>query len=221
MKLTCDWVNIHTHKAGNGIYILDRSYGNGVPDGEDGLYSLGIHPMYMDGDIDRQLESIDRAAAGGQIVAVGEAGLDRNSTVGLERQKEIFGLQAGIAGRYRLPVIVHCVRAYPELINLYKDCRPKQAWIIHGFNNNRQILDELIRYGFCISVGKNVLNNSSNIFNLLKLIPLEQLFLETDDADVKIETIYGTVSEEIGVTSVFLQKQVFNNFERVFGISDR
>lgn len=221
MKLTCDWVNIHTHKAGAGIYILDRSYGNGVTDGEKGLFSLGIHPMYMDGDIARQLETIDRVAAKGQIVAVGEAGLDRNSTVGLERQKEVFRCQAEIAGHYGLPIIVHCVRAYPELINLYKDCRPKQAWIIHGFNSNGQILNELLRYGLCVSVGRNVLNGNSNIFNLLKSIPLRQLFLETDDADVKIETIYDTVSEEIGVNPVELQRQVFNNFERMFSVDDK
>lgn len=219
MELTCDWINIHTHKAGNGIYILDKSAGNGGLDDYHGLCSLGIHPMYMDIDIDSRLKFITLAAAKRQIVAIGEAGLDRNASVGLELQKEVFKRQVEIAEHYQMPVIIHCVRAYPELITLYKISRPKQAWIIHGFNNNGQILAELLRHGLYVSIGKNVLNDNSNLFGLLKSIPLDQLFLETDDADVRIETIYDTVSREINITPEKLKKQVCINFEQVFNIA--
>ena len=89
--------------------------------------------MYIDDRVEERLQKIELAAAEGKIVAVGEAGVDRNALAPVEVQLKLFERQAEIAGRYGLPLIVHGVRAIPELITAYKKCRSHQKWIMHGF----------------------------------------------------------------------------------------
>lgn len=212
------WINIHTHKPGRGLNVVDPCLG-GIVEPGDGVvfYSMGIHPMYIDESAGQRLKEIAQAAKEGEIVAVGEAGLDRNSPVALEVQTEWFERQAEIASRYELPLIIHGVRAIPEIITMYKKQAPSCKWIMHGFNNRREILQEVLRHGLFISAGWHVMNDESNIYCLLPEIPTEQLFIETDNSDFTIEEIYRKVAERRKVSVEQLQRQIRLNFERVFG----
>lgn len=214
-----DWINIHTHKPGQGINIVDPCLGGIVTPG-NGLvyYSMGIHPVYINEDTLRQMEEIERAAAEKRIVAVGEAGMDRNAPVGMEEQMEWFERQAKVAEHYGLPLIIHGVRAIPELISVYKRCASHEGWIMHGFNNRREILQDLLRHGFYISAGRHVMNEESNIYRLLPEIPVERLFIETDNSDFRIEEIYTRVAERRGESVEELQQSVRMNFEKLFRI---
>lgn len=212
-------INIHTHKAGQGISIVDASLGEPEASGRNDIYfSMGIHPMYINAEVERGLAEIEDYAARKEIVAVGEAGLDRNSGVMMERQAELFGRQIGISEKYGLPMIVHCVRSFPELISLHKKYSPRQAWIIHGFNNRMEVLRELLRHGFYISAGKQVMNRQSNIYQFLPQIPLQQLFMETDDSDLDIGAVYAKVTERLGVTECELRERIYDNFVRLFKV---
>ena len=154
MLVPQDWINAHAHRPGEGVNIVDPCLGNVIMPGQGAVYfSLGIHPMYIDDRVEERLQKIELAAAEGKIVAVGEAGVDRNALAPVEVQLKLFERQAEIAGQYGLPLIVHGVRAIPELITAYKKCRSHQKWIMHGFNNRREILMDLLRHGFYISAG--------------------------------------------------------------------
>ncbi len=48
-------------------------------------------------------------------------------------------------------------------------------------------------------------------------IPLERLFLETDDSDITIEQIYTTASAALGIPQEQLKEQIYHNYIRVFG----
>lgn len=211
------WINIHTHKPGKGINIVDPCLGDvRLPEDGEVYYSLGIHPLYIGNGTELQLEKIERAAAEKRIVAVGEAGLDRNSPATMEVQQEWFERQAEIAGRYNLPLIIHGVRAIPELITSYKKCRSPQKWIIHGFNNRREVLADLLRHGFYISAGRQVMNEDSQLYQLLPEIPDDRLFIETDNSDFTIAGIYHKIAERRQVSQERLLEVVRENFERVF-----
>ena len=211
------WINIHTHKPGQGINIVDPCLGEvQIPVNGIVYYSLGIHPMYIDEQVDLRLEQIEQAAVEKRIVAIGEAGLDRNSPAAMELQQELFEKQAELAARYDLPLIIHGVRAIPELIATYKKCHSRQKWIIHGFNNRVEILQDLLRHGFYISAGRYCMNEDSHIWKLLPEIPADRLFIETDNSDYSIEDVYRKVAERRGVTVEVLQEEVKLNFERLF-----
>ena len=67
-----DWINIHTHRPGEGVNIVDPCLGNVIMPGQGAVYfSLGIHPMYIDDMVEERLQKIELAAAEGKIVAVG------------------------------------------------------------------------------------------------------------------------------------------------------
>lgn len=211
-----DWINIHTHRPGRGLNIVDTCLGEvAVPEEEMVLYSLGIHPMHIDDTAEKQLREIERAVAEGKIVAVGESGLDRNAVTPMEVQLDLFERQAEIAGRYHLPLIIHGVRAVPEIIGVHNRCG-SGGWIMHGFNNRREVLEELLRHGFYISAGRHVMNGESQVYRLLPEIPDDRLFIETDNSDFTIEEIYRVVAERRGMTMGALQQTVRNNFERLF-----
>ena len=107
-----DWINVHTHKPGQGISVVDSCPRTTVFPGNGRIYySLGIHPLHADVDTETRLEAVRKAALEKKIVAVGEAGLDRNAPVAMEMQMALFQRQAEIASAFDLPLIVHGVRA--------------------------------------------------------------------------------------------------------------
>lgn len=213
------FINIHTHKPRKGINVVDPCLGDiQIPSDGRVYYSMGIHPVFIDGDTGLKLERIEQAARDKRIIAVGEAGLDRNSAVGMDMQQMWFERQVVIAARYGLPLIIHAVRAVPELIATYKKCAPCGGWIMHGFNNRREILDELLRHGFYISAGRHVFNEESNIFRLLPEIPADRLFIETDNSEYTIDEIYRKVAERRGESIEEMIANIALNFKRLFGI---
>lgn len=214
-----DWINIHTHKPGSGINIADPCLGPvQIPDKGIVYYSMGIHPMYIGEDTKQRFADIEQAAADKRIVAIGEAGLDRNAQTPMEVQVEWFRLQAGVALRYALPLIIHVVRAIPELISVYNSIPEHNGWIIHGFNNRREILQDLLRHGFYISVGRHTMSEESNVYRLLPEIPSDRLFIETDNSDFRIEEIYVRVAERRNISVEDLQAIVRTNFDRLFKV---
>lgn len=212
-----NWIDIHTHCPGKGVAVADPCTG-ALPAAAEGrvFYSRGIHPLFIDDGVEGALEQVEREAAAGEIVAVGEAGLDRNGEAPLEVQTGIFERQVGIAARYGLPLVVHVVRAVPELIALRKKYPAFGKWIVHGFNSRREILHDLLRHGFYISVGAKALVEGTNVCRLLPEIPDDRLFLETDEGDVPIEEVYAAVALRRQVPVEELQRMVAVNFERLF-----
>ena len=58
MLMPQDWINVHTHRPGEGVNIVDPCLGNVIMPGQGAVYfSLGIHPMYID---DRVAERLQR-----------------------------------------------------------------------------------------------------------------------------------------------------------------
>lgn len=206
------YVDVHTHSRGEGISVLDISGGRGEARG--GLCSMGIHPLSA-GD-GRQLGRIREAAERGEIAAVGEAGLDRNAEIPVGAQLGWFEEEVRIAEECGLPLIIHCVRAYPELLSVHKRLRPRAPWIIHGYDNNGEILARLLACGFYISAGKRLFVPRSNIRGLLPRIPAERLFLETDDSDMPVGAVYREAAEVLGISPEELAGRVYGNFRRVF-----
>lgn len=214
-----DWINIHTHRPGKGINVVDPCLG-GIQMPPEGIvyFSEGIHPMFIGEDARKRLAEIEKAAAEGRIVAVGEAGLDRNSSAAMGVQQEWFERQAQVAARYGLPLIIHGVRAMPELIAAYKRCTSPDKWIMHGFNNRVEILHDLLKHGFYISAGRHVMNGESHIYRLLPEIPADRLFIETDNSEFGIEDIYRKVAERRGESAGDLKQCVSDNFKRLFPV---
>jgi TatD DNase family protein len=181
------------------------------------FYSVGWHPWYLKRENrDAYLETISEGGSRPEILCIGECGLDRLSEVSFEYQIEVFKQQVLIAERVQKPLLLHCVRSANEMIKLKKEMKPKMPWVIHGFNSNVDTGRELIRHGFYISIGIDLMKDISNAFNFLPEIPVERLFFETGDLDIHVEKIYQKAASKLNMELLALRKQIALNFNKVF-----
>ncbi|NDV79251.1 TatD family hydrolase [Dysgonomonas sp. 511] len=161
-------------------------------------YSCGIHPWYS-GNAEEKLAQLTSILTQKKVVAVGEAGLDKLKGGDMQMQTDIFRKQIDLSIRFDKPMIIHCVKAWDELIALHKAYKSHTPWILHGYRGNAEQARQLVQFGFKFSVGEK--------FNAdaVRHIPSDSLFCETDNSKVSICNIYSSVSDVLGVdVSVFV-----------------
>ncbi|HEY1056222.1 MAG TPA: TatD family hydrolase, partial [Emticicia sp.] len=177
-----------------------------------------IHPWYINENSAKlQLKKLAGIASDPAIKFIGECGLDRLKGAPLPLQEEIFIKQIRIAEEVKKPVIIHCVKCYNELISIKKIVRPRIPFIVHGFNTKIEIARQLLDKGFYLSLGGALLHEESNALKVLQEIPLEKLFLETDDKDISIVDIYQKAAEVKNLSLVVMEKILFDNYLGLVG----
>lgn len=213
------FIDIHTHNNNSDLSIVNlflQEINSSLP--KEKLISSGIHPWHISEiNLQNEIEKLFLLAESGEICAIGEIGLDLLTKSSLPEQKKIFEQQLEIAEKFQLPVIIHCVKAFNEIVSIRKKRSNQTSWIIHGFNNNLQIAKELIKHKCFISFGAALLKNNSNASNIIKEIPLQNVFLETDESENKIEEIYNKAAELLNIEVKELQQKIRENFTRCFG----
>ncbi len=70
--------------------------------------------------------------------------------------------------------------------------------------------------GFIFRLGQPCSVPISNACKVLKQMPSEQLFLETDDRAISISTIFAAASSQLNVSMDDLKQQCYRNFEAIF-----
>lgn len=108
---------------------------------------------------------------------VGEAGLDRFRDKEAEPQNAVFRKQLELAKKYNRPLLIHAVRAQGWLDEYWKLLPDK--FVFHSFNGRRELLDKILKAGGYVSLSPSVLRNPHKE-EIVPLIPLERLLLETD-----------------------------------------
>lgn len=212
-------INLHTHRIKNDgeIQILNLFAQDLSHTKPDFLFSAGLHPWHIEKvNPEECFEAIERASDLENMLAVGECGLDRSISTDFSLQEHCFKKQIQIAVNKNKPLIIHCVRAYSDLQKLKKKIQSDLPWIIHGYQGNMETTKSLIRQGFYFSVGESLLKNESKQ-TVLQSIPIELLFLETDDKDVSIREIYRLAMLRINMDEQMLTEVIFNNFRNLFG----
>jgi TatD DNase family protein len=210
------FINTHTHTQ---VYDAKIELVNQDIDSVDkaNYYSYGLHPWYLDKETYHdQLNKLEIMAYEKRCLAIGECGLDKLSKIDFDFQEEAFIEQIKIANKINKPLIIHCVKAFNELINCLNLNDNKVPVIIHGFNNNENIARVMVNEGFYFSFGKALLGYESNAAKAIKNVGRKNFFLETDDADISIKYIYKKASELLGIDEEIIKQQIQSNFETVF-----
>jgi len=179
-----NYFNLHTHKPNEKYGIINHQ-----PElifNDDKKYSTGIHPWDYSGNWKVDLLQVQELAKLSNIVAIGETGFDPKSPVSIEVQKDIFNEHIEISEETKKPIIIHCVKYFNELIQIKKEVKPKQAWIIHGFRAKISIAVNLIKHGFYFSLNESLLKDPDKVKGLFLTIGLRHLFFETDDLNTGI-----------------------------------
>jgi TatD DNase family protein len=214
-------IDFHTHQvntASTDIQVLNLlqplpiSLPQVISAGEV-VFSVGLHPWYLD-DSTLAAEKLKMEALANEqnVLFMGECGLDRLCNTPFKLQEEAFIWQISLAEKLQKPMVIHCVKAYSELIAIKKKVKPTVPMIVHGFNANEQICKQLIQHGFYLSFGAALLNEKSNAYRLLSIIPKKYLFLETDDKNCTISSIFARASHLLAISVEDLQEIILQNF---------
>ena len=214
--LKTDFIDIHTHteeSRENLLQIVNLNLDQPCP--EQGYYSYGIHPWKLD-SVDFQLEEafslLEERLQSPNVLALGEAGLDKMHKDSYEQQIAVFERQIDLSEALQKPMILHDVKSHNEILASRKKHKARQPWILHGFNGTEQDIRQLTGQGLYLSVGASLLHPERKIYNSFKHIDLEKLFLETDMAEVGIETIYEAAAKILDIDIAVLKRRLFANF---------
>ena len=216
------FLNLHTHKSSNDDSVLDivNIYPNEFPAGVK-YYSTGIHPWHIQIDkIDEELAIIESMLVEHNCLALGECGLDKRVETPMELQAEVFEKQLLIAQRHQMPIILHCVAAFGEVIEMKKRLKISIPIIVHGFSKNEQTAKQLLDNGFYLSFGKYLLRNPE-LESVFKMVPDDRFFLETDTIEESIGEVYALASKYRNISLEALQQLINKNFIFVFNRSGK
>jgi len=173
LKNITEFSDIHSHAGHSENCVVSLSLPEKVP--AEGYFSVGIHPWDTERVTKSDIENIRRLAGAENVVAIGECGLDALRGAPLPLQEEIFISQIAISEELGKPMIIHAVRTLQRLIELRRELKPGQRWIIHGFRGKPQLAASLLRAGFDLSYGKKYNPES------FAATPAERLFRESDE----------------------------------------
>ena len=188
------YVDIHTHRpAGRGIE----------------LRTAGVHPWEAGHRAVETLLPLDPA-----VQAIGETGLDFACDVPREVQFEAFRAQLELARQFGLPVVLHCVRAFNEVMRELRAVPPRAA-IFHGFIGSSQQAQQAVTEVFCLSFGVRSFRSPRSV-EAMRAIPIAHLFLETDDDPQPIEEVYAEAATLLGIAEARLREAILQNYNRLF-----
>lgn len=184
------------------------------------ICSLGLHPWFVDASWEDAWQHLEVLASLEKVVAIGECGLDRHIDLPVAVQTMIFQKQIELAETIRKPLVIHCVRAFAELIALKKSSKSSIPWIIHGFHKKIEVLQQLLKHDFYFSFGAAILSDRSPVIQAIANIPDGKFLLETDDReDISIEQIYDRAATLRQVSLETLQSQLLETYHQLTRLS--
>jgi TatD DNase family protein len=156
-----------------------------IAENHEWIYAAaGIHPHEASKAQDPHFDLVQRLAQKSKFLAVGEIGLDYYYDHSpREVQKKVLVRQLDLAREVKLPIIVHCRDAWPDLREIIRT-----HWrdgglggILHCFSGTRGDAFELIDWRFLVSFAGNLtFKKADDLRAVASEIPLDRLLTETD-----------------------------------------
>ena len=213
------YFNLHTHhKPTQNSRVVRNAYHFLAPHVITSLgYDVccGIHPMHA-GRADASLAHLEKLLMCNRVIALGECGLDLRYD-NIREQKWAMQQQLELSSKYKLPVIIHCVKMHEPLLQMIK--MHDQPIVLHGYLARADVTNKYMsNRSVYFSFGKSIFssNNHELIKKTVGMAGLDKIFLETDNSHYAISEVYATFAAIINIGENELQNQVQRNFETVF-----
>ncbi len=214
-------IDIHTHNSlessrNKRIYNLDFP-AEFLP---FGLSSIGLHPYKAPLFSDELISQIRTHLVSRSFSAIGECGLDASIDVDFGLQCKVFEAHIALSEEFSLPLIIHSVKANAEILKFKKLHQPKQAWIIHQFSGSEhEALNFLKESNIYLSFGKLLYQSSARVNQYFAKLPLDRIFLETDNSNLRIEDVYKEAAKRLNLPISDLEIRLEQNFKKAFNQS--
>ena len=199
------------------------------------LAAVALHPNEAPvvEDLEADLLKIEKLATHPRVRAIGETGLDffRTEPALQERQKYSFRRHIELAKKVNKALVIHDRDAHRAVLDLLIEERAPEKTIFHCYSGDAEMARECIENGYILSfAGTLTFKNAPALREAVKLVPVDQLLVETDspflapmphrgslNTPAQIPTILRFMAEERGDDVDELADAISNNCERLFG----
>ena len=199
------------------------------------LAAVALHPNEAPvvEDLEADLSRIEKLSTHPRVRAIGETGLDffRTEPALQERQKYSFRRHIELAKKVNKALVIHDRDAHRAVLDLLIEEGAPEKTIFHCYSGDAEMARECIENGYILSfAGTLTFKNAPALREAVKLVPIDQLLVETDspflapmphrgslNTPAQIPTILRFMAEERGDDVDELSHAISNNCERLFG----
>lgn len=221
-------VDIHTHQPLRELSFGEKpkeisiychaNYREEIPH-YDGPLCLGLHPWFLPENEEEEsqaFEFLTKQIKENKVFALGECGLDRLKGPMIEIQERYLKKQLELAHDLNMPIVIlHCVRAYPEIQKVLKESAYNDQVIFHDYGANEQITQQLLTNpNVFFSLGR-ALERDSFCKNTIPLLPRDRIFLETDDDSLTIDQRYQQLAKILDLSVEQIETELSENYNKI------
>ena len=141
--------------------------------------AIGIHPEYVNGYTQEDLNFVEEHLNDDKVIAIGEIGLDYHyGKEDKDKQIELFEYQLALAEKYNKPVIVHSRDATQDTIECMK--KYKVRGVMHSFSGSYETAQIYLKMGLLLGINGVITFKNCNLKDVYDKIDLSNIVLETD-----------------------------------------
>lgn len=214
--------NLELSKKHEFIYTISGISPNDIPE--------------MKAEIDEEVDKIKEIAKENKVVAIGEIGLDYYwNQENKELQKYAFIEQIKIANELEKPIVIHTREAVMDTLEILKNIQQaNHKGVFHCCPLNRELVKEALKLGYYISfAGPITFKNSKNSDEIIKMVPMDKILIETDSPYLSPEPNRGKRNDSRNLLYIAkkiaeikelpleeIAKRTFENTNKIFNIKD-
>lgn len=199
------------------------------------LAAVALHPNEAPRvqDLAHDLAIIEKLAQHPRVRAIGETGLDyfRTPPELRHRQQESFKWHIELAKKTKKALVIHDRDSHDDILSILLEVGAPEKTVFHCFSGDVEMAKTCIDRGYVLSfAGTMTFKNAPQLREAVKLVPIEQLLVETDspfltpsphrgmlNTPAQIATIVRAMAAERGEDLAELATGLGNNAERIFG----
>ena len=199
------------------------------------LAAVALHPNEAPvvEDLNADLKIIEELAQHPRVRAIGETGLDyfRTPPELRARQQESFKWHIDLAKRTNKALVIHDRDSHDDVLSILSEVGAPEKTVFHCFSGDVAMAKICIERGYILSfAGTLTFKNAPELRDAVKLVPLDQLLVETDspflapaphrgagNTPAQIANIVRAMATERNQDLAELATALSENAERVFG----
>jgi TatD DNase family protein len=202
--------------------------------------ALGIYPTHClemleenkQKEFDEELKFIEDQIKHKKCIAIGEVGLEYKEIKNItekqkDMQKECLKKFCEISLKYDVPIIIHTRGAETETVEFLEKIGMKNKKVImHCYSGRKHTIQKIRDNGWFFSIPCN-LDRSEHFQGIVKEVPLQQLFTETDapylspipgktNRPDNVKYTIKKIAQIKQMTEEEVANIIYNNYQRMF-----
>ncbi len=180
------------------MYRLEKQFPNRM------YLMMGLHPTSVKDNFEEELAHVEAEFEKRDFYAVGEIGIDLHwDTSTLAIQQQAFKRQIQLAKRKKLPIVIHCRKAFEEIFDVLEtEAGDDLFGIFHCFTGTREDAERALSYNMKLGIGGVVTFKNGKIDKFLDEVPISEIVLETDAPYLAPTPYRGKRNESVYITEV-------------------